>query len=184
MGLLPKVLCLLALAACAQMAHAQTHIYHCIGAHGEPVFSGQPCGPSAPPTSQSAAAQSGGFGSVCAGSPRELEAGIAQAFATHDVNRFAGLILWRGMSQASAQAMLHAFAAWLKQPLSGIAVTSAAGAPLADMGPPSAGDPATGSSAGAMPNAITGFEISTGGDDGRSRDFGVTEFGGCWWLTF
>jgi hypothetical protein len=28
----------------------------------------------------------------------------------------------------------------------------------------------------------TGFEISTA--DGATRDFGITEFGGCWWLTF
>lgn len=180
MGLPPKILCLLALVACAPFAHAQ--IYRCIGAHGEPMFSGRPCGPPAPPPGQVSATQGSGFGSVCAGSPQELRHAIAQAFADHDVNRFAGLVLWRGMNQASAQATLRSLAAWLKQPLSGIAIVSAAGPPFADTGPSPAAS--AGDQAGSAVAQATGFEISTGGGDGHARDFGVTEFGGCWWLTF
>src|SRR6185437_13308876 len=111
MGLLPKFLCLFALLACAPLAHAQ--IYHCIGVHGEPVFSGQPCGNPAP-SSSNADAASNAFGGACAASPRALRQAIGNAYAT--------------------------------------------------LQPP------------------TGFEISTA--EGGTRDFGVTEFGGCWWLTF
>lgn len=128
--------------------------------------------------------QGSGFGDACAGSPRALRQAIAGAFETHDVNRLAGLILWRGMDQASARATLRSLATWLKQPLTGIAIAYAAGPPFADTGPLSgisAGDPASGMSVASPPS---GFEISTGGGDGSSRGFGVTEFGGCWWLTF
>jgi hypothetical protein len=88
------------------------------------------------------------------------------------------------MDQASARATLRALATWLKQPLAGIAIAYAAGPPFADAVPgpaSSAAAPAPGSSIAATPS---GFEISTGGGAGSTRDFGVTEFGGCWWLTF
>lgn len=178
-----RILCLVALAACAPLAHAQsqTQVYRCIGAHGEPVFSGQPCGTPVSPSGAAAAAQGSGFGDVCAGSPQALRQAIAGAFDTHDVNRLAGLILWRGMDQASARATLRSLSAWLKQPLAGIAIAQAAGPPFADDGFAPAHGPASGSSVAAPPS---GFEISTGGGDGSTRDFGITQFGGCWWLTF
>lgn len=176
-------LCLIALLACAPLAHAQ--IYHCIGQHGEPVFSGEPCGTPAPAAGQDAVAPGNGFAGVCAGSPQELSQAITRSFATHDVNRLAGLILWRGMDQSSARSTLHALSDWLKQPLAGISIAYATGPPLADVGPApaaTAGFPAATASVTSQPP--TGFVISTGGGDGGTRDFGVTETGGCWWLTF
>jgi len=174
MGLLPKVLCLLVLTACAPLARAQ--IYHCIGAHGEPVFSGQPCGNPAPAPGNATAADNA-FGDVCAASPQALRQAIGEAFTTHDVNRLAGLILWRGMDQASARGTLRSLTEWLKQPLTGIAIVHAAGSPF------DGAFPATSTGAiDAPPPPPTGFEIST--SDGATREFGVTEFGGCWWLTF
>jgi hypothetical protein len=174
MGLLPKFLCLFALLACTPLAHAQ--IYHCIGAHGEPVFSGQPCDNPVAASSNGAAADSA-FGDVCAASPQALRQAIGNAFGNRDVNRLAGLILWRGMDEASARSTLRALAAWLQQPLAGIAVVHAPGPPLDGL--------STAASVGAAHAAVqapTGFEISTA--DGATRDFGITEFGGCWWLTF
>lgn len=169
-----QCLCLFALVACAPLAHAQ--IYRCIGAHGEPVFSGQPCGNPAP-SSNSAGTTDNTFGDVCAASPQALRQAIGEAFTTHDVNRLAGLILWRGMDQASARSVLRSLAEWLKQPLAGIAIVRAAGSPFDGAFPAAS----TGAN-DASPSAPTGFEIST--SDGARRDFGVTEFGGCWWLTF
>lgn len=182
-----QCLCLLALLAWAPLAHAQhaQSVFRCIGAHGEPVFSGQPCGTPASQPGQTANAQAGAFGGVCAASPRELEQDIAQAFATRDVNRLAGLILWRGMDQAAARATLHGLSMWLKQPLAGIAVDYPNGPPLASAEPPPlepTGTPTTAPGTSAQPPV--GFEVSTGGGDGSTRAFGVTEFGGCWWLTF
>ena len=174
-------MCLLALAACAPLARAQ--IYHCIGAHGEPVFSGEPCATPAP--SASAMASHGQrFAAPCADSPAALRQALASVFTTHDVNRLAGLILWRDMDQGSARTTLRSLAAWLKQPLTGIAIAYPTGPPFANGPGPaaSASGPAAGSSAPLPPP--TGFEVSTGGTDGFTRDFGVTQSGRCWWLTF
>ena len=184
-----KLLCLLALFACASLAHAQhaQPVYRCIGVHGEPVFSGQPCGTPAPAPGTSASVQGAGFSAVCAASPEALRQAIAGAFAARDVNQLAGLILWRGMDQGSARTTLRSLAAWLKQPLTGVAFTRAADPPFADThsGPPpvtTSGEPAGTSSVAASPP--TGFDVSTGGVDGTTRDFGLVESGGCWWLTF
>jgi hypothetical protein len=184
-----QCLCLLALLACAPLAHAQhvQPVYRCIGPHGEPVFSGQPCGNPAPAPGTNTSVQGTGFSATCAGSPETLRQASAGAFTTHDVNQLAGLILWRGMDQGSARATLRSLAAWLKQPLTGIAFTRAAGPPFADTSsglPPaiSTREPASASSATASPP--TGFDVSTGGVDGATRDFGLVESGGCWWLTF
>lgn len=166
---IPQTLCLLVLLACVPLARAQTaqHVYHCIGAHGEPVFSGQPCRTPAPSSGGTAALANSSFGNACAASPQELRQAIAAAFTAHDVNKLAGLILWQGMDQASARAALHGLSAWLKQPLAGVAISYANGPPSADSGP-------------SPPPA--GFEVTTG--DSGTRAFGVTESGGCWWLTF
>lgn len=182
-----KSLCLLALLVCATAVHAQaqTPIYRCVGAHGEPKFSSQPCGPAVqlPGTGATvgAATPHYGFGDVCPASPEALRQTIAGAFESHDVNRLAGVIVWRGVDQASARTMLHTLAEWLKQPLAGIAVAHAAAPPPATAGTPPAVSAAT--SAGTVVSLPpTGFEISTAG--GGTRDFGITETGGCWWLTF
>ena len=182
-----RILCLLVLLACASLAHAQhaQPVYRCIGAQGEPVFSGQPCGTPAPGTN--APAQDTGSSVGCAPSPEALRQAIAAAFATRDVNQLAGLILWQGMDQGSARNALRSLASWLKQPLTGVAFTRATGPPFedTDSGPPPAttgGGPAGVSSV--APSPPTGLGVSTGGVDGATRDFGVVESGGCWWLTF
>lgn len=186
MRLLSKLLCLLALLACVPLARAQATqpVYRCIGAQGEPVFSGQPCGTPAAQPGTTAGMPGAGSAGVCAGSPSALRQSIAQAFATHDVNQFAGLLLWRGMGQASARATLASLSAWLRQPLTGIAVARAAGPPPTHDVPASgtSGAPPVNASSSALPP--TGYAVSTGGVDGHTRDFGVVESGGCWWLTF
>ncbi|MGH8214541.1 MAG: hypothetical protein ACREPZ_02435 [Rhodanobacteraceae bacterium] len=185
-----RLLCLAALGIWAPLAWAQaptqTPIYRCVGAHGEPKFSSQPCGTAVQlpgnGAGADAATSSHAFGDVCPASPGALRQAIAGAFESHDVNRLAGVIVWRGIDQASAQAMLRTLADWLKQPLAGIAIAGAAGPP------PAASVPSPPLSAGVAMNgsmlalAPTGFEISTAG--GGTRDFGITESDGCWWLTF
>ena len=123
-----------------------------------------------------------GFGDACPASPEALRQAIASAFESHDVNRLAGVIVWRGIDQASARTMLRTLTDWLKQPLAGIAIAGGAGPPPAASLPPppfSAGAAMGGSMLALAP---TGFEISTAG--GGTRDFGITESDGCWWLTF
>jgi hypothetical protein len=186
-----RLLCLAALAIWTPLARAQapsqTPIYRCVGAHGEPKFSSQPCGTAVqlPGNGGDADATTGsyGFGDVCPVSPEALRQAIAGAFESHDVNRLAGVIVWRGIDQDSARTLLRTLADWLKQPLAGIAIAGAAGPPYAATGPAPAesvfqarGDSST------MAPAPAGFEISTAA--GGTRAFGITESDGCWWLTF
>ncbi len=171
------ILILLALAAFAPLAHAQ--VYRCIGAHGEPVFSGEPCGTPAPTAGESAG--SGTLAATCADSPQALRRAIAGAFAARDVNRLAGLILWQGFSQSSARAVLRSLVAWLHEPLLGITIVYPTGPPLRSPNTVTAHGPAPAAAAtGGNAPAPIGYEVSTTGD---TRDFGVTEFGGCWLLT-
>jgi hypothetical protein len=183
---LTKSLCLLGLLACATAAHAQTHtpIYRCVGAHGEPKFSSQPCGTEVTLPAGAATVQGADLGHVCAASPQVLRQAIAGAFESHDVNRLAGLILWRGIDQASARTMLRSLAEWLKQPLAGIAIAYPTGPPIPENG--AAPIVSAGAGGGPAVPALppSGFEISTGGGDGRVRGFGIVESDGCWWLTF
>lgn len=192
---LPKLLPLLALVAWAAPVHAQDHaqtqaqtpIYRCVGEHGEPKFSGQPCGtPVTVPgaNADTHASQGHVLGDACPASPGSLRQAIAGAFETRDVNRLAGLILWQGMDEASARAKLRVLADWLKQPLAGIAVASAVAPTLADTSAAPAASVDGGGDGAMAAQPPSGFRISTGGDDGSTRDFGVTESGGCWWLTF
>lgn len=178
-----KIPCLFVLAACAPLLHAQTPpVFRCLGAHGEPVFSGQPCGTPAPAASNGMPGQGSALGGTCAATPQALRQAIADAFARHDVNRLAGLILWQGMDQASARDALYRLAEWLQQPLAGIAIAYATGPPATDASVATAATamPASAGSTGAQ--RPTGLEVSTG--DGNRRDFGVVEAGGCWWLAF
>lgn len=181
---LPKIFCLLALVACAPLAHAQAQpVYRCIGAQGEPVFSGQPCGTPAPATSNGVPAQ-GGVGGTCSASPHALRQSIAAAFTRHDVNRLAGLILWQGMDQTSVHNALHELTEWLKQPLAGITIAYAAGPPPDNDAAASIAAAVPASAASVASRPPSGFEISTAGGDGNRRDFGIVQSGGCWWLTF
>jgi len=178
------MLCLAALAPCATAAFAQTKtqtpIYRCVGAHGEPEFSSKPCGTGVILPAGAATAQTSGLGHVCAASPQELRQAIADAFQSHDVNRLAGLILWRGIDQGAARARLRSLADWLKQPLAGIAIAYPTGPPVVDTGPAHVFSAGGGEPVSALP--ASGFEVSTAGGD--FRDFGIVESDGCWWLTF
>lgn len=178
-----QCLCLFALLACAPQVHAQATqpIHRCIGAHGEPEFSGQPCATPAPaPGGAPSASPASGAGSVCAASPQALRQATAGAFAAHDVNQLSGLVLWRGTGQASARATLQSLARWLRQPLTGIVFTPAARPPDFNAG----ALPAAASTAPAATQPPTGLNVSTGGDAGGTRDFGIVRSGDCWWLTF
>lgn len=169
-------LCLLALSLFAPRAHAQ--VYRCVGAQGEPVFSGEPCGTPAPAASSGGSAPT--FAGLCADSPDTLRSEITQAFRRHDVNRLAGLILWQGYDQGSARSTLQSLKAWLQEPLVGIAVAYATGPPPAGAGT-QAGTDAPAAAPRSPVSAPIGFQVSTAGD---TRDFGITQSGGCWWLTF
>ena len=189
---LPPGLALLALFCVLHAAHAQVH--RCLGANGEPVFTDQPCGaqePSvgksesangiAPATSSAAASningvQSAGTGAACPRSPQALRERIVLAFNSDDPNTLAGLMDWRGYDRHSANSRLREFKQWLKEPFIGVQFN----------GPP---DPS-----GALPDdadyvapdpwGVTVLTQPRGEDYTDTRNFGVMQRGGCWWLSF
>lgn len=171
---LVRFLVLLALVVAAPLAHAQ--VFHCVGTHGEPVYSGEPCGTPASRAPADAATVSR-FAHPCATAPTELVQALARAFQTRDVNVVAGMLLWQDVGAHESQQALRALAAWLAQPLAGIKV-------LPTAGPPDAGTvaaPASPAATVAPTTAYTGIEVTTAA---ATRQFGLVHQDGCWWLTF
>jgi hypothetical protein len=185
-------LALCAILCVVHAAHAQVH--RCIGVNGEPVFTDQPCGTRessldaidsangvaasrpAGTISNANGVQSAGTNATCPRSPQALRERIAVAFNGDDPNALAGLIDWRGYDGHGANTRMRDFKQWLKEPLTGIEFN----------GPP---DPS-----GALPDdadyvvpdpwGVTVLTQPRGEDYTDSRNFGVTQRGGCWWLSF
>ncbi len=191
MSRLPALLSWILL-ACAAPAAAQTAIHRCIGANGGAVFTDQPCAaldatPIAP-AARSEASQAATLPPpiLCAGSPEILRQSVIDAFAGRDVNRLAGLMLWRGYGRGAAIADIRSLADLVRQP-------------LLDVGLPgelSGNDPATASTAfddrfaldrpAAPPPNRDELILQLAGNDGsgepRERRFGIVRQAGCLWL--
>jgi hypothetical protein len=162
----------LVIAFASQSARGEGQSVHrCIGAQGEIVFSGLPCGttgatdapsPAPPDTARSIAA-------ACPASADALRTLIADALARRDANAIAGVLRWDGVGGAEARRRLRELAELATRPLLGIDLDGSGEAAAAD---PDASPPA----------ALT---VRTGsGDDGgtREHEFRISASGGCYWL--
>ena len=103
------VLLLLSLLACSAPVAAQTVIRRCVSAQGQPVFTDQPCAalgatPSVPVLTRDSGEVPNTVPVLCAADRSELQRSIAEAFANHDANRLAGLMLWQGYGHAAVVA--------------------------------------------------------------------------------
>ncbi|WP_266170715.1 DUF4124 domain-containing protein [Dyella subtropica] len=117
------LLCLLPFAH----AFAQTGVHRCIGADGNPLFSDQPCAalkatpvqaaprPSTPAALAPPANEPPPI--LCASNVAELRQSVADAFATRDPNRLAGLMLWGGYGRSAAVADIRALTTLMQRPL-------------------------------------------------------------------
>ncbi|MEO7068078.1 MAG: DUF4124 domain-containing protein [Rhodanobacter sp.] len=99
----------LILVACSAPAAAQTAIHRCVGEHGQPVFTDQPCAvlhavPAVPKVVRDAGEGIHPVPVMCAVDRQALQKAVAAAFANHDANRLAGLMLWRGYGSRAAVA--------------------------------------------------------------------------------
>jgi len=191
---LPALLCLI-LCFPAQLGMAQTPIHRCIGANGGAVFSDQPCaalqatpvGTSAQPAPATATTSAPPI--LCAASVGELRQSIIAAFAKHDANRLAGLMLWEGYSQGSATADIGSLDDLTKQSLLDIGVPDTSGT---DRGPATSQslggielDPFGASAAPAPAPATSNHQLvlHTAGNDGpHERRFEMVRRAGCLWL--
>ena len=189
---LAALLCLVLL-ACAAPAAAQTDIHRCIGADGNPVFTDQPCAAlQATPVMPVAAASTAGQPAVappvlCASSPGQLRQNVINAFASHDANRLAGLMLWGGYGRGAAIADIRSLDSLMKQPLLDI---SPASDPASSGNDPPASTGSSANLAGSDPSEtpIAGNQLvlHTASNDGsgnpRALHFEIVRRAGCLWL--
>ncbi len=187
---LTSVLLWLLLLAAAAPVRAQNPIHHCIGAHGHPVFTDQPCA-ALDATSVGAAQPTGDDSSLpdtpppvlCAATTAQLRQGVIDAFAHHDANRMAGLMLWNGYGRGAAVADIRSLAVLMRQPLLDLQPSDSATA--------ASPAPASATSSGEAPaaNAATAsqqLQLQLAGTDAsgspRELRFDIVRRAGCLWL--
>ena len=190
MRLTAALLWLLLLAAAAPV-RAQNPIHHCIGAHGNPVFTDQPCA-ALDATSVGAAQPTGGDSGLpdtpppvlCAATTAQLRQSVIDAFAQRDANRMAGLMLWSGYGQDAAVADIRSLALLMRRPL--LALQPSGSAPTA-ADPPPAGAASSGAAPAAdAATASPQLRLQLAGTDpsGSPRElrFDIVRRAGCLWL--
>jgi len=181
------LLLLFSLPAAALPARAQNPIHHCVDAHGNPLFTDQPCTSQqakpvqAPPPAPAASATTPGMPAPlqhCATTAAELRRRVIDAFAARDPNQLAGLMLWHGYGHVSAVDDVRALGRLVQQPLLEI-----------HFGDETTGDPATADSTG-QPMAASPMlsadelQLRTSGDGERDTRFAIARQAGCLWLRY
>ena len=182
------LLLLLPLCVLALPARAQNPIHRCVDAHGNPVFTDQPCTSQqatpvqAPPPASAASVATPGLPAPlqrCAGTAAELRQRVIDAFAARDPNQLAGLMLWHGYGHVSAVDDIRALGRLVRQPLLEIHFGDDPGDD-----PASAGSDLSPVASSAAPPADE-LQLRTSGDDGeRSARFAITRQAGCLWLRY
>ena len=197
MRLTVLALLVLLLALRASGVQGQDAIHQCVASNGTPVFSDQPC------TSVNATAVTGHAADASATTPtfapvscpatvQDLKERINQAFAAHDANGLAGLMLWHGYGRAEARTDLRYLRALVHEPLMGIGDGSPPDPQpgtnsTVDIGAPSvARDDGTSNkavSASAIPKNLTLHLGGVGDDAEHNPGFAVVSAAGCVWLS-
>jgi hypothetical protein len=172
------LLLLLTLCILATTARTQDAIHHCVDAHGNPVFTDQPCSSqqARPVQTPSAAASVASPDTPvplqrCASTTAELRQRVIDAFAARDPNQLAGLMLWHGYGNRSAVDDLRALAQLVRQPLLEIHFDNE------QDGDPGGGSPPT-------PPPAPASELQLRTDDGNRASFAITHLAGCLWLRY
>ena len=179
----------------AMPGRAQTDIHRCIGANGNALFTDQTCAAMQATTVHAAAKPSDDVTHtatiastpaepppvLCAGTFNELRQSVIDAFANHNANRMAGLMLWNGYGGSAAVADIRALSALMQQPLLD------AGPPdNADASPTGNSDPSTTDNAAEAPVSGNQLVLHLAGNDGsgnpRELRYGIVRRSGCLWL--
>lgn len=169
-------------------------IHRCIAADGHPVFTDRVCAdlqatPAPPQASPGEAMPSPAAHApppiLCAGSAAELKQAVIDAFAAHDANRLAGLILWNGYGEGAVVSDIRALASLMERPL--LEVEEVAAETAEDEN----ATPATGSSIDtvspppiAAPPSLLVLHSASSDGSGMPQDstFKVIHRAGCLWL--
>lgn len=181
-------LTILFLLVCSAPAAAQTAIHHCVGENGQAVFTDQPCAamhavPSVPSVARDDERATRPVPILCAADRDALHRGIAEAFANHDANRLAGLMLWRGYGSRAAVADIRSLGNLVRRTLLDFGFPDDADDAVSDAAytsdDPYAQDAPT--QAAAPSNQLTLNTKGRSGDVRESR-FTVVRRSGCLWL--
>jgi Domain of unknown function (DUF4124) len=182
------LLVLLALLALSTSAAAQDAIHRCVGADGNPLFTDQPCAAlhampvSAAQDSTNVQVPPGAALPInaapppvlCAASLGELRQSVLEAFASHNPNRLAGLMLWGGYGRDAVVADIRSMTALMQRPLLDVDEDDGDA-------PPAAPDTVS-----MPPPAERQIVIRTAGNDGsgapHETHFDVVRRSGCLWL--
>jgi hypothetical protein len=170
-------------------AVAQNPIQRCIGANGSPVFTDQPCAalqaasldPATKPSESSHSPEPPPT-TLCAATLSELRQSVIDAFANHDANRLAGLMLWNGYGHGAAVTDIRALTALMQRPL--LDLSPSRDSPPAGDG--SSADPLAAATAPAPPPVSDQLVLHTAGSDGSGSPhelrFDIVRHAGCLWL--
>ncbi|MBU6248005.1 MAG: DUF4124 domain-containing protein [Xanthomonadaceae bacterium] len=199
------VLLLLALMA-GPAADGQDAIHRCLDPTGRPVFTDRRCSTlDATPVQPTVAASVARPGTprpadmapqLCAADPAALRQQVLDAFARHEPNRLAGLMLWDDYGERGAVERIRALGALVDRPLldlrdddGGTGAWHAAAGPAASIYDASRPlrdqlddpSPATPAAVSTDPRALIAI---TPGDDGAPREtrFAIERRAGCLWL--
>jgi hypothetical protein len=138
-------------------------IHRCTGPAGQMIFSDQPCTafnaqPSVPAVAPATApGATAPVPTLCAATSAALRQAVAEAFALHDANRLAGLVLWQ--NGGAAQADIRQWAQRVREPLLDAAA-----------GPDDSGD------------ILIRTQSLDGSGASRETRFSVRRQSGCAWL--
>jgi hypothetical protein len=174
---------------------SQTDIHRCIDASGRALFTDQTCAsmqatavhaapkPSddATPVTTLAATPTEPPPILCAGTFDELRQSVIDAFANHNANRLAGLMLWNGYASSTAVADIRALGALMQQPLLDAGPPDSAASPSDDSNEPSgSGSPPDAAAAGQLVLHLAGTD---GSGNPRELRYGIVHRYGCLWLS-
>ena len=186
---LVALLCLIALARAAPVA-AQTPIHRCIGANGSAVFTDQPCAalqatPASRVVASAPAVTATTTPTLCAATLGALRQGVIDAFASHDANRLAGMMLWDGYGRGAAVADIQSLTQLMKQPLLDVKApdeSAAAPASASSLADPFAMNVDPAPTAPAHNQLVVHTADSDGNGNSRELRFDIVHQAGCLWL--
>lgn len=165
---LPALLYLFTLPCMAQAIH------RCVGSDGHPVFTDQRCidlqatpAPAGTVATASSVAAVPAAALTCAAGLDDLKQAVTDAFADHDANRLAGLMLWKGYGPSAAVADIRSLAALVRQPLVDIEPTDTEAAGATDTAPDT---------------LVLHTATEDGSDTPHETRFAVVHRAGCLWL--
>jgi hypothetical protein len=173
-------------------ANAQGDIHRCVGADGRPVFTDRVCSdvnatPVLPPASAATTTPVTTVGPaqqpppvLCAADEAHLKQAVVDAFAVHNPNRLAGLMLWDGAGQQAVVANIRTFTRLMTRPLVDVDTESASATYDEEDGDSS--DMTSASTAAHGGALVVQTESDDGDGDTETTRFDIIHHAGCLWL--